>query len=162
MSARIGCREVGDRVAAYLDAQLAPAERELFEEHLFACEGCRALVERVGEQDFSVADPPPPPSAEAWERMDRRLHDEIAAVAARPARGFVVSRRAALAYAAAFLLAIAWGAYNHLLARDAHDRLSEIEQVTLVETLETPPGERPMRLSSELGLATYTPHRSTF
>lgn len=80
------CSTVADRVAAYLDGELARSERELFESHMESCARCQGLVERVSSVDLS----PPPPQPETatpafWEGMDQALAAEMAAVNAAPA-----------------------------------------------------------------------------
>ena len=41
------CREMVELVTAYLEDQLAPADRVRFEEHLELCDGCRTYVEEM-------------------------------------------------------------------------------------------------------------------
>ena len=80
------CSTVADRIAAYLDGELARSEREMFEVHLESCEGCQALVERVDAIDMR---PPPtlPETAEPrfWATMDSSLSAELDAAVARSA-----------------------------------------------------------------------------
>jgi len=59
------CRELVELVTEYLEAQLAPADRERFEAHLQECEGCATYLEqfrltiaavgRLGEEDVEPA-----------------------------------------------------------------------------------------------------------
>ena len=51
------CSTVADRIAAYLDGELARSEREMFEVHLESCEGCQALVERGRHRHEAASDP---------------------------------------------------------------------------------------------------------
>ncbi len=43
------CREIVQLVTDYLEGALPPAEREAFERHLDACDGCRAYLEQMRE-----------------------------------------------------------------------------------------------------------------
>ena len=47
------CTGVNERIAAYLDGQLAPAETEHVDDHLEGCPNCVALVEAMAGQDFA-------------------------------------------------------------------------------------------------------------
>jgi anti-sigma factor RsiW len=40
------CRELVELVTEYLEDRLAPVDRERFEEHLAACDACRAYLEQ--------------------------------------------------------------------------------------------------------------------
>jgi anti-sigma factor RsiW len=40
------CRELVELVTEYLEDRLAPVDRERFEEHLEACDACRAYLEQ--------------------------------------------------------------------------------------------------------------------
>ena len=40
----MSCRELADAVPAYLESELDPVERDRFDAHLRACQGCRLLV----------------------------------------------------------------------------------------------------------------------
>jgi anti-sigma factor RsiW len=40
------CRELVELVTDYLEDRLAPVDRQRFEEHLAACEACRAYLEQ--------------------------------------------------------------------------------------------------------------------
>jgi predicted anti-sigma-YlaC factor YlaD len=45
---QLTCRELVERVTAYLDGALAPAEHAQLEQHLVLCLGCRHHVSQVG------------------------------------------------------------------------------------------------------------------
>jgi anti-sigma factor RsiW len=57
------CRELIDFIAAYLDAELAPEQRETFEHHLSLCPHCVQYLEsyrqtlRLGKQACADDDP---------------------------------------------------------------------------------------------------------
>lgn len=62
----ISCKELVEIVTEYLEGTLAPIERQLFEEHLVICEGCRNyldqmritlhLVGKLDEEDLPLPD----------------------------------------------------------------------------------------------------------
>ena len=47
MMAELTCREFVELVSDYLDGALTPSERERFEAHLAACDGCTAYLEQM-------------------------------------------------------------------------------------------------------------------
>lgn len=150
------CPTTADRVAAYLDGELARSELELFEQHLDACAGCRGLVERVAAVDLT----PPPPLAQVaeprfWGRMDEALAMEhtrssVAASSAASSAGkrrgpwtweLRVSLPVVLAYAAFLLLAVGWSVSNLRRAQVAEDSLTQMEEMVQREQRQnqTPP-----------------------
>jgi anti-sigma factor RsiW len=48
-TAELTCRELVELVTDYLEDALSPERRELFEEHVAACEACGAYVEQMRE-----------------------------------------------------------------------------------------------------------------
>jgi anti-sigma factor RsiW len=178
----VTCQDVLDRAAPYLDHELGRAEREVVERHLEGCARCRALMEKLGEQELR---PPPVSDAVAarigapdfWSAMDARLASEVDAQLRAPrvatARTFTVSWKLALAYAAAFAFAILWGAHAHqqtMVARaEAESLLRQLERVERLADSPAAPPAAPVRSAaapghaqSDLELAGYTPHRGTF
>ena len=182
------CQDVLDRSAPYLDHELGRAERELVERHLEGCASCRAVLEKLADQELR---PPPVSDAVAarigapdfWSAMDARLASEVDAQLHAPrtttARSFTVSWKLALAYAAAFAIALLWGAHAHhetVIARAENESL--LRQLERVQGLadspqspsaQFPPPSMPVRTvpspgqaQSDLELAGYTPHRGTF
>ena len=91
----MNCREVQERLVAYLDGEVAPSERELIQAHLAGCEVCRkelaalsatrSRVSRFLQMKAAQAAPSP----QAWSRLQARLAEE-----ARPSR----QRRSPLAW----------------------------------------------------------------
>lgn len=164
------CTTVADRVAAYLDGELARSEQLLFEEHLERCTVCQALVEGVAEVDLR---PPPQPRESSapsfWRRMDLALQAELAAAerpAEAPAQGprrwthasLRVSLPLLVGYAALLLLAVLWGAQNLRRAQVAEaqiDAYIESQQAT-IEVI--PEDLAPVGGGKGTGL-TYTTHR---
>jgi anti-sigma factor RsiW len=53
-----------EQLAAYVDAQLAPAEQNIIEHHLARCRHCRRVVEIVIKSQSEVPSPLPPDSNE--------------------------------------------------------------------------------------------------
>jgi anti-sigma factor RsiW len=178
----MSCQDVLDRVAPYLDHELGPAERELLERHLDGCASCQALAEKIAEQELR-----PPPVADAvaarmgapdfWSAMDTRLAAAIDARTNAPRvsapRVVTLSWRTAFALAAAFVLAILWGAHAHhevLVARAESESLArQLERAERLAdptpvgtaTLPAPVVNGPTS-TDDLELAGYTPHRGTF
>ena len=144
------CTLVPDRVAPYLDGEMAPSELTLFEAHIDRCPTCAALLEQVAE-----ATPVPPPRRPEtaddafWATMDASLATEIAArpVAAPSPRR--VRPAALIAYAAGLLLALGWGFYNLHRAEHAEEQVQ-----LLVQQI-----ERQDRLASE---SVSAPGRSVY
>jgi len=64
---KMGCREVQERLSAWLDGELAPPEGELIAAHLKGCAGCRREVAQLRALDAALAElvaPVPPHLAE--------------------------------------------------------------------------------------------------
>ncbi len=59
---KLKCRELIDFIAAYLDAELPPEQREAFEHHLSLCPDCVHYLEsyretqRLGKQAYAADD----------------------------------------------------------------------------------------------------------
>jgi anti-sigma factor RsiW len=165
----MNCPEITERLAAFLDGQLAPAEAEQVGEHLSGCTPCHQLCDAMMGQDFA------PMSAQErdagcagegfWDAMDGVLDKELSAMAPAaagrtPAR-LGVPMSVAMAYAAALLLAVAWG-YQHMARADEAEATAKELQTQL---------EQERRLAAEPrstpGLpayqpVAYTPQRATF
>ena len=47
MDPGLSCRELVELVTDYLEGALSAAERERFEEHVAACDGCEAHLEQI-------------------------------------------------------------------------------------------------------------------
>ena len=75
----MNCREVQERLVAYLDGEVAPSERELIQAHLAGCDACRrelaalsatrSRVSRFLQMKAAQAAPSP----QAWSRLQARL-----------------------------------------------------------------------------------------
>jgi len=78
----MNCREVQERLVAYLEGEVAPSERELIQAHLAGCEACqrelaalsatRSCVSRFLQMRAAQAAPSP----QAWSRLQARLSKE--------------------------------------------------------------------------------------
>lgn len=153
------CSNIADRVAAYLDNELARSELALFEEHLESCEACQELVERVSAVDLSPPPPPPEVSDPAfWARMDGALAEEqrrieaeaaTAAPAMPPAANRLMGRQlrvsfpVILGYVAFLMLAIGWSLMNLQRAQTAEAALQNMEELVQREQRQNqaPPAE---------------------
>lgn len=153
------CPSIADRVAAYLDNELARSELALFEQHLESCEDCQGLVERVSAVELA----PPPPIPEAsdpafWARMDAALaaergRIEVEAATAAPempaaanrlmARQLRVSFPVIVAYVAFLMLAVGWSIMNLQRAQTAEAALQNMEELVQREQRrnQAPPAE---------------------
>ena len=169
----MNCAEVTERMAAYLDGQLAPAEAERVGEHLYACTPCHQLCDAMMGQDFApmsvaekamVCDTPG-----FWDAMDDSLEEELAkmsptaANASRwPSARLGVPMTVALAYAAALLLAVAWG-YQHMERADSAEATAQDLKVQLEQErrLAAEPQTEPNKPQLYRPVA-YTPQRATF
>jgi anti-sigma factor RsiW len=148
------CTDVTDRLAPYLDDELAPGEIELLERHLDGCEACRTRIEKLSAQDLS---PPQPAAAllarvsseEFWAGMDSRLAEEIEAVEASsgPLRQRFVASISwkVVGYAAAMALALLWGMHSHREVRIAR---AEVESLARQLEREQRLAEGPPALSA--------------
>lgn len=162
------CHSVTDRLAGWVDDQLSPGERELFDEHLARCPRCRALAEAMLAQP--LPQPAPPPIApDFWQTMDAAidaaldaqletelaadLTDEVDVTAAPPllSRRFQLSMPAVFGLVAILLLSVGFGVYSHLCRVEAEQALTAAvaQQKELQIALErqerlqaTPPAEQ--------------------
>lgn len=135
------CASVADRVAAYLDGELARSERVLFEEHLEGCEACQTLLERVDAVDLSPPAPERLGPAPDWSRMDEALARAAlaaatAAATAPAARGWRrfftwelrVSFPLVAGYAALLALSVFWALANLQRAQLAEGQVDTLAQ----------------------------------
>ncbi len=130
------CQEAQQLIVPWLEDELAPAEGELMGEHVERCPCCADLAGQLAAQSDDLAQlrPPPDPRLDQpafWSQMDGTLSDAWETVqherATEVARGNTVTGRVArqlaglelrvspvglVAYAAALLLAVAWGWSN--------------------------------------------------
>ena len=166
----MNCGQVTERLAAYLDGQLAPAEAEQVAEHLHGCTHCHQICDAMMAQDFA------PLSAQEkadgcgsdgfWDAMDTALESELSAMtpkrqSAQGGARMGLPMTVAVAYAAAFLLAVAWG-YQHMERADSAEAAAQVLQQQR---------EQEQRLAADPPTVTgvpayrpvvYTPQRSTF
>jgi anti-sigma factor RsiW len=170
------CIVVSSRIAAFLDGELAPAEVEQFSLHIERCEDCTQIVIRLEAQRFvplsarektSICGPPA-----FWGDMDSVLctHMDQMVIEQTVCLGPWYSRRIGLptpmlvAYAAAMLLAVAWGMEQReraLAAEVSADHLGQqLEQERRLAAQPTTPQSEGG--SGQYKVVTYTPQRGTF
>ncbi len=164
----MNCTEVTERIAAFLDGQVSPAESEHIAEHLERCTLCHQLCDALMRQDFEPLSQEEKDavcgSGGFWDSMDASLESELASMqpdeSARSRRTGGVPLSMGLAYAAALLLAVAWG-YQHMQRADhAEATAKELQQLL----------EQERRLAAEPEVVpqvpyrpvSYTPRRATF
>ena len=169
------CMTVKNRVAAFLDGELAPAECEQVTTHLAKCSCCAELVSALqgqcferfsvvqkadicGEKDFCGC-------------MDGVLsaHMDQMVVTATTVRGPWYSHKVGVpvpmmaAYAAAMLFAVAWGLQQLDRAESAEMAADHLgQQIEQERRLAAQPQTMPSEGSSAYKVVTYTPQRGTF
>lgn len=168
------CTAVSERVAAYLDGQLGEAQGDLVDAHLAICVECAGLLAALAEQRFL------PLSAEEkgrlcggdgfWSQMDSVLCAEMEVM------GGVSDGRTAwhlrqvglpmpmvLAYAAAMLLAVAWGLQMSEKADQAEETVQRLgERLEAEEGLAPAPRPTQGAGSGDFQVVRHTPQRATF
>ncbi len=166
------CAGLSDRLAAYLDGQLGSAESELLEAHLERCPDCVGLADAMSGQEFAPLTEQERANIcgaeDFWGAMDCALNPALEKLSPTCAtRVDWVHRRVTLplpmvlAYAAAFGLAVIWGA-NHMVRAEAAVESAatigqELEQERrLAAEPRTAPRPQPYRLVN------HTPQRDTF
>lgn len=75
MTQRTGCREAVARMWAYLDRELAPAERDDLEQHLAFCLRCCGELEFARALRRRLATATPPPPTDVRDRLEAFLDD---------------------------------------------------------------------------------------
>jgi len=167
------CPTVRDLSIAFLESELSPGETEQVTEHIEHCVACAELMGRLASQEADLAGLPPAPDARLstpgfWDRMDAALAAESARVLAPPPPAVPVWRRplqvsplGLVAYAAALMLAVAWGWMQHRDATDATARASALQtELEQERRLAAQPPE-PVRVEQYRPVS-YTPRRGTF
>jgi anti-sigma factor RsiW len=172
------CKTVADRLAAWLDGELAPAERQWLEQHVERCPACAERAAALAEQQEHLAALAPTPGAlqhpeRFWAPMDQRLEGELQAMQSRadrralhPAplplwrRQHAVGLPAICAYAAALLLLVAFGARQSaaLSAAQAQVQRLESDLQRADRLIAQPPPAEPALYRT----VSYTPERGHF
>ena len=168
------CTMVTSRVAAFLDGALASSESERFVLHIEACSPCSQIVVEIEAQRFV------PLTVEQredicgrekfWNDMDSVLctHMEQMVIAKTACLGPWHRRQVGMpmpmvmAYAAAMLMAVAWGVQQRdraLVAEVASEHLGqELESERRLAAQPAPEQSR----ESTYKVVNYTPQRGTF
>ncbi len=170
------CVVISSRIAAYLDGELAPAEVQQFSMHIERCEDCTQIVIQLEAQRFIPLSPQEQaaicgPTA-FWGDMDSVLgaHMDQMVVQHTVRLGPWYRRRVGLpvpmlvAYAAAMLLAVAWGMQQSdraVAAEISAEHLGQqLEQERRLAAQPTAP--QGTSGSGQYKVVTYTPQRGTF
>ena len=115
------CVVVSTRMAAFLDGELAPAEAEQFTLHIERCDSCAQVVIQMEAQRFMPLSAHEKTAicgvSEFWASMDSSLTEELNQMASPTGgnrtpwyeRQVGLPAPMAVMYAAAMLLAVAWG-----------------------------------------------------
>lgn len=170
------CTVVSSRVAAFLDCELAPADHERFSLHLESCDRCTQVVIQMEAQRFAPLNEKEKAGICGrdgfWTDMDSVLmtHMDQMVLSKTACLGPWHKRRVGMpvpmlvAYAAAMLLAVAWG-----LQQQDRAQVAELASEHLGQQLEqekrlaaqpvTPPKGQG---NGTYKVVTYTPERGTF
>jgi anti-sigma factor RsiW len=73
---KMTCREVQERLSAWLDGELAPPEGELIAAHLLGCDGCRREVAQFRALDAALAELVAPVPLHLAEKVAARLQGQ--------------------------------------------------------------------------------------
>ena len=169
------CLTTQERVAAYLDGELAPSEAEQFATHVEQCAVCAGILKSIQAQCFqplsAVERAAVCGSSDFWEDMDAVLCaelDEKAGGQAVRVRAWY-SRRVGMptpmvmAYAAAMMLAVAWGMQQRERALAAEVSVEHLgHQLEAERRVVSQPLTQPSQSSGKIKVVTYTPQRGTF
>jgi hypothetical protein len=126
------CRTLDDRLADYLEGDLAAAERRQLEAHLASCVRCTALVRELEQIRAGAADLPElTPSRDLWAGIARRIEAPVVPLAARSAPNVTVRRRGfdrlrTAAIAAALVAVTAGVTYTLTIARNETARTGNL------------------------------------
>ena len=169
------CTSVKTRVAAFLDGELSPSETERFASHIEHCSSCFQIVLRMEKQHFTPLDAK---EREAicgrvgfWGDMDSVLdtHLDQMVLAKTAPSGPWFARRVTLpvpmiaAYAAAMLLAVAWGIQQQDRASTAELASEHLgQQLESERRLAAQPTIPAAPASETYKAVNYTPERGTF
>ena len=169
------CVVVQSRVAAFIDGELAPAEAEQFTQHIERCTVCAQIVIRMEAQKFMPLSAREKQAvcgtADFWASMDSGLLDELNQVGASRDRATPwYGRRVGLPapmvvmYAAAMLLAIAWGVQQQERAELAEGSVEHLGKQLEQErrTVVQPATPEPRPRSGSFKVVNYTPQSGTF
>jgi len=160
------CNDVADRIAAWADQQLAPAECELLEAHLERCPSCMKLAQSISAQELKPKHRPVPPPN--WSRMDAELALEMSRQEKRSTthwyhRPYRVTVTVGVAYAAALAMALSWGLHTQQQLEAAQNESIVLKQALDRErrlAAEPAPMVVPYRLANHK--SQHAPSRGTF
>lgn len=177
------CNSVHDRLAAWLDGELAPAEQRWLEQHLERCMGCAQLATDLAEQQEQLEHLPPPSlprlqEASFWEPMQARLEPALAELERRPpskprapsfwSRRLAITPTALVIYGGLMAALLLWNVRLHVILSEADDRAQELtERVEQAERLEATPQPMPSspdyaNTNDNFRPVNYTPERGHF
>ena len=169
------CMMVNIRVAAFIDGELAPAESEQITTHLDKCSDCADTVASLQQQCFENLSAEQKASIcgdkDFWGCMDGVLnaHMDQMVVTATTIRGPWYSQKVGVpmpmmaAYAAAMLLAVAWGVQQLDRAHSAEMAADHLgQQIEQERRLAAQPQTAPTGGNAAYKVVTYTPQRGTF
>lgn len=177
------CNTVHDRLAAWLDGELAPADQRWLEQHLERCMGCAQHAADLAEQQELLEQLPPPrlprlQEASFWEPMNAKLAPALEVLHRRPpptpsrpsfwSRELAITPVAVAIYGGLMAALVLWSLRLHLHLDEAELQIQDLtQQVERSERLDAAP--LPMPAEPEPAYAddgfrtvTYTPERGHF
>jgi len=170
------CVTTHERIAAFLDGELAPSEAEQFSKHVELCSTCLLMLKELQSQCFkplTVDEKASVCSSQGfWDDMDAVLcvqMDQVSGEQSMRVHAWY-SRRVGLptpmiaAYAAAMLLAVVWGMQQRERALAAEVSAEHLgEQLEAERRLVAQPGPAQQdQKNGKIKVVTYTPQRGTF
>jgi len=124
------CDWMCERLAAYLEGDLAPEEQAAADAHLVSCAACRAVLAELRTIVAQAASLPPlNPSRDLWAGIESRIGTRVRPLGAPSARR-AARRPWPLAIAAAALIALTAGATYLLTTRSGTTPASTVATVT--------------------------------
>ncbi len=173
------CDTLQELLVPFLENELSPSQHELAAHHLETCPCCSDLASRISSQDTALASLAPEPDPRlsnpsfwaplnaavdaAWEAQ-APTQDKPADSPVPPQRELRVTPLGLIGYAAALLLALAWGWSNHL---DAQQATAEANALRAEQSAQPPSAPArvqglPARNTQPYQPVRYTPRRGTF
>ena len=170
------CVKTHERIAAFLDGELAPSEAEQISAHIERCPTCSTMLKSLSDQRFRPLSSDEKAticsSQGFWDDMDAVLCVQMDQMATPPSirvhawynRRIGLPAPMVAAYAAAMLLAVVWGMQQRERALAAEVSAEHLgQQLEAERQLVVQPGvPQQGQKNGKIKVVTYTPQRGTF